>query len=488
MIRLLLSSISNSNVNVPSSLKELRYGKSYVIASNTDTYSAATSKQIEIYSLKYGVRSTVFEFGSSNTVIRDVYTQGVFEESIYFRTDMCSLNGVVQNIPDYESSTYTSSGAAVYPNINIGDPKLTRYPNMGTQMMFMTDGADGVKLDRDFTDWDKGIGSGNNPPFDPESTDGLVIESEGVNGDSLLGLWLDHKGTSSQHHKTISYRNGQQGTPQLYQKYVKGGRTSVTGGNVTGDYFDDLDVGTNYPSSTRLTDSDMTGSITERVDWIKDKISTETIPNGGFYRNFTHWHSALMSDMEALYIGLEDVSDDDCWFSGMSECIEYSVFKNAITSFNAIVVGDSIQVYVRVDDTDLTTIVTPVNIEVDVTGTPLEGVDIVSSVGEILSLGSNRYLIEVFATNKTTTISEGVQYYLDTVKPSVLTSGLDGSDLTVTTDQETKMTLFSDESGTVIERKYNNDTTHVFNSISSGTYYLGVINNTNRSIIETIIV
>ena len=105
----------------------------------------------------------------------------------------------------------------------------------------------------------------------------------------------------------------------------------------------------------------------------------------------------------------------------------------------------------------------------------------------MVKLGDNKWIVDV-AINRPTRITAGTPNYYDLEKPSVLSSVLVGSDLTITTDQETRVTLFSDEVGTVIERKYVDNTTHVFTGITTGTYYLGVMNNTNRTIAETITV
>jgi len=469
-----------------------RYGKDFAISSNSDIDSTNTN-QMEFYSVKYGVRSTIYEESSGNAVVKDVYKQNAIEESLYFPTDKVYSDRTIIFIPDYYNSTYSASGAAFYEGVSIGDPKPLRYPNNGTQMMYMTNGRIGVKLNQAYSDWDKGVGSIgiNNPAKDPINTSSLVIESTGSEGDGFSEMFNIYSRTSLQGWRSFAYRQGQQGTWQGQQIAI-GGRNSESGGNVSGDYFDDWLIENrsqlSSPSSTRITDTFFTGDNSTRVAWIKDKIDNVTSISGGWFRNFTHFWSADMSLMEAFYTMLGTY--DNAWFCGMSEAVDYRWIFDMVTKIDFLQIDNNTLVSSVVVNNKYGLNLNYINdktisCEIDLTGTLQQGLDIQTDVGKVVKLGDDKWIVDV-AINRPTKITAGTPNYYDLDKPSVLSSVLVGSDLTITTDQETRVTLFSDEVGTVIERKYIDNNTHVFTGITTGTYYLGVMNNTNRTIVETI--
>jgi hypothetical protein len=494
-MKLFLSNITQTTKEVPTQVQRFRYGKDYAISSNTDTFGVG-APEMEFLSWKYGVRSTVYESMNGSAVIRDQYTQKIFECSIYWLANKYS-DPTDKAIPDYTSSNYSSLGEAAF-NVIDGDPKLQRYPNNGTQLFHITGGRLGVKLNRALNSWDMGQeGITLSDTFDPTNItdDSLFIDEVGTEGDGFSATFAKNINTSPQRHKCFSYSFGQEGTWQQKAQYFLSGRNSESGNNNTGDYFDAWDIEQRYqishPSSTRITDT-MVGDDATKVSWIKDKIETVTIPTNGWFNNFTHWHTADLGLMELFYTALQETDSlNNCWFAGMSEASEYRWFLDMITGTTAGFIGSSCFVTVSINNVHnlpISHIITPISVELDLTGTSLDGKDIKSNKGGIVSLGSNKYIVEVNATDLVIEVTEGVQEYYELVNPTLLSSNLVVNDLTITTDQNTVLTLFSDEIGTVIERKYNKDNSHVFSGIVSGTYYLGIMNNTNSTIIETIIV
>jgi hypothetical protein len=234
----------------------------------------------------------------------------------------------------------------------------------------------------------------------------------------------------------------------------------------------------------------MIGDNATKVAWIKDKIETVTIPTNGWYNNFTHWHTADLVLMDEFYAALQETNTaNNCWFAGMSEASEYRWFLDMITSTTAGMIDSSCIVSVTIDNVHnlpINHIVTPISVEIDLSSTVLSGKNITSNKGGVLSLGADKYIVEVNASDLVIEITEGIQDYFDVVNPVMLSSTLDGSDLTITTDQKTVITLFSDQIGTVVNRTYSLDTSNVISGVASGTYYVGIMNNTNKTIIEEI--
>lgn len=493
-MKLFFTSLPVNEFNIPTTLQRFRYGADYAISSNTDTY-AANVEEMEFLSMKYSVRGTVFEQSQTSLVSRDVYTQNTLEESIYWLTNNYHNGTSIVAIPDYTAATWSSAGVAAFPNAILGAPKPLQYPNIGTQMMYMSSGLIGVQLSVAFTDWDKGIGNEGvfNPVVDPQKSDVATITSTGTNGD---GFPSDYFNTSP--NKAGSYSSGQQGTWQVYANHGITWRNSSAGGNVPDTYFDEWDITQRseltYPSSVRYTDGvSMSGTFPERVIWISDKITTVSIPGGGWFRNFTHWHTATVSDMELLYIELKNISDtevEEAWFAGVSEATEYSWFRNMVTGINAVQSGANVTVTVTIDNVfnlDLTHIITPISIEVDLSKTVLTGLDIVSDVGRVRSLGNDIYIVDVYADSLETVLTFGTADYISLDYPAVTLQTFNSGTLIINTDLLTVATLFSDQNGTVVERKNSNATAHTFNGLASGTtFYLAIMTRENKSIIKTI--
>lgn len=490
-MKLFVSSLSSGETKpvIQPTIKDFRYGADYAISSNSDVWSGVNQERVEFMAWKYGIRSTVFEESTSTPVSRDQYTQGIFESSIYWLTDRYNNGTYAVDIPDYYSDTWTSAGVSAFPVAVLGEAKPTRYPNLGTQMMYISGGLVGIQLDVPYTDWDKGLTP--SVGVDPDESPNANIIATGTNGDGMI---LGYLTTSIQGNIGYSYRNGQEGTRQLYEKYLQGGRNSSDSKVSLGEWFDSYEITSradiSYPSTSRVMDTTDIYTVEQNIDNVEANLEAKTIPNGGWYNNFTHWWSANMFNFESFYSRLKTVKDRNseiCWDAGMSEAVGYLWFKDMITgvAFNGSVITVNID---NKYNLDLTKIFTPISIEIDLTGTSLSGKNITANQGRVRSLGSDKFIVEVYATSLSTTISQTSNPdYINLDYPVLLTDNFMTDTLTVTTDVLTKVTLFSDEVGTVIERKYTDSDSHVFTGLSSGqTYYLGIMSRENKTIIETI--
>ena len=170
------------------------------------------------------------------------------------------------------------------------------------------------------------------------------------------------------------------------------------------------------------------------------------------------------------------------------EALEYMYLRDAT---NRVVAKDKDgDVYVVVDfDTmvefPLDQINIPLSVKVDLTGTSLANKSITSSDGKVISLGNNEYIIPVIFRKglviQTVKLFESTVGYLDTSQP-VITTSLNGSVLTISTDQPTKMVVYEVDAGGF---EYDSLPVARFNelriannfTITSGKdYYIGVIN------------
>ncbi|MEI2271837.1 hypothetical protein OHD16_06750 [Sphingobacterium sp. ML3W] len=454
---------------------DYRYGKRFAIQQNTDSglnYPVDTEpgKQyanFQMYqSFKYGMKYTMFSNsynpGGANSIANIDYVNmcgsGIVELQHYFSTDkwINPVTGVDELIPDHIGSVWTSLGAT-YFNVTAGDSKPTLYPNHGQQLYDISGGKYGY-------DVVNGVSGLSN-----------LSELKGIK--SRQTDWVDSLGIKSC--SVFSYRNGRNMSPEVYKQLYLMGRQS----NPNNAYFyygnskfDETPLGNDLPLSrtnqvnrsitTRWVDSYISstpGAKEAANNLVRNKI-TEAYNNRGAYTDFSHHHSAGSNQMlEDLFKTIGEHLDamdyrKDCWISGFGDLAEYFWFRQLTKRAVATNLGDRIQITLEwndlntvtnglSDDVLLTMLKTPLSIEIDLTGTFLAGKTIKTSYGKILSLGSDKYIVELsfyeaYAGIKCLVIQEGQGEFYDTTVISASYSKI-GSNVTVTVNKNVRAVLMS---------------------------------------------
>lgn len=222
----------------------------------------------------------------------------------------------------------------------------------------------------------------------------------------------------------ISYRAGKTFFSQYVSEHFLGGRNSDVVENT--DYgigFGspsnipyDKDVFESRPSTLRWYDTVVYGiyggpkTMEEEMAYLSSLIDACKI-NGGWIRNFTHWHNPYDDGRQALVEQYLDVlqaknMDGEIWFCGYGEAISYLAFRQAIT--RAVMYSPNhhrlTQLIIRLQvdntlgiDTDLFQV--PISIKFSTVGTPLEGKTITSDCN-LISLGGGDYIVEIPYTGR----------------------------------------------------------------------------------------
>lgn len=131
-----------------------------------------------------------------------------------------------------------------------------------------------------------------------------------------------------------------------------------------------------------------------------------TLINGGWFRNFTHWHNYWEDGNEKwaeTYLDLLASKNayDEIYFAGYGEAVAYLVYRQMIS--NAVmyspVGSETNKLVIRLEalnifniDTDLLQV--PISIKFSTAGTPLEG-QIIRCNNNLVSLGNNQYIVEI---------------------------------------------------------------------------------------------
>lgn len=152
--------------------------------------------------------------------------------------------------------------------------------------------------------------------------------------------------------------------------------------------------------------NDFSGVLTQ----VSAKID-ETMLNGGWMNNFTHWHNYMSDGNQSwgeAYLDLlaSKNASNEIYFSGYGEAIAYLVYRQMITRavMYSPVHNQTTQLIIRLQvdntlgiDTDLLQV--PISVKFSTVGTPLAGKTITSD-RNLVSLGGGDYIVEIPYTGR----------------------------------------------------------------------------------------
>lgn len=147
--------------------------------------------------------------------------------------------------------------------------------------------------------------------------------------------------------------------------------------------------------------NDFSGSLAQ----VSAKID-ETLLNGGWLNNFTHWHNYTSDGNESwgeAYLDLlsEKNANNEIYFAGYGEALAYLVYRQLITrvSMYSPTEHRSSMLVIRLDarntlsvNSDLLQV--PISVKFTTAGTPLAGKSITSDCN-LISLGNGEYIVEI---------------------------------------------------------------------------------------------
>lgn len=160
------------------------------------------------------------------------------------------------------------------------------------------------------------------------------------------------------------------------------------------------------PSTMRWYDQAKTeGKFEEQLAIISLKID-ETMQNGGWINNFSHWHNYYSDGNEQWAEAYLDLLaskniNNDIYFAGYGEAIAYLVYRQLITKSimyspkgqenNKLIIVLEAKNILNIDS-ELLQI--PISIKFSTANTPLQGQSIYSKKN-LISLGNDEYIIEI---------------------------------------------------------------------------------------------
>ena len=454
-----------------------KYGAVATWSHCTDTLESGYANA-EINAFKNNLALTAFINPFTSLFdVDEIKKTGRIKYGIYFPGDRWS-NPSISNIPDFNATEWTSAGvnAGFITSDKIGTSKPFRYPNHGQEMYDLTNGLYG---------------------FD-------VINGIAGEIDVLTGL-VEHQvnwffNTFNKHASSASYRYGATGAQYRLYDYLLGVRNS------------DYDYGNNY--SVNHWDSCSRGTTTRQSDMAGSRAQVQSecvtylqnaIANGGWYSDFTHWHTSPDTEIEEYYanqrnaMGANDVVSLD-----FGTALEHMFLREMVRRISLFTDNTEIKIIVELKNNDylpLRVIETPLSVHVELTGTILEGVDIegIGSAG-IRKITTDHFIVEVPYSQKdgflTVTLKETTTPdYLDFSIPVINSVEKNADILSITTDKLTKVVVYNIGLGgqlyEAIAVKRSSDFSNSHNIDVSGIdflnfdTYIGVITEQNQSILST---
>lgn len=494
-----------------------RYDAVMTFSHASDTIVSTSIQAVEMFGFRNNIRMGVFGSNIDGSVF-DVAPReatGLIRHDIYFPTDRWAPDGgtpVV--IPDYNATSWTAAGAAVFPGISAGQSKAVRTPNHGQQLFNVSNGQFGYDL--------------------TTGTPGLSNQAEFTNVIAYLQDWLFSL-TGRKNPSAFSYRNGRTEMATISFPYYLGGRNSIPGSAPTGnantfyglskqgggvlglpaDSVMSRSTFASFPSSSRWWDfwNSMGMSQEDATAYIQAQIAL-TIGNHGWYKDFMHWHSAqangtLQSVNTFLSACRSAFGSNFVHACSLGESLEYMFLRTMAKRINTVQRNNTITVMVDIEDSfkdgntngipndlPLQAIDTPLTIEIDLTGTPLAGLPVKSSHGKLVNKGSNIFLAEIpFLGQKegflAVILSEdtGANYLELTPPTGTITTSTNA--YSVITPQPTRAVLFEANSGDpetayiVRQRSNTFSQSHSLTTSAGKIYKIGLINEAGQAALLT---
>lgn len=493
---------------IPLEVCSHRFGAKATFSHQTDTRSESSIYAAELYGFKNNVRLGAFCSGlvpDNSLGITEAEGTGLMRHDVYFATDYWKnpITGVVELIPDYYATTWTAAGAAAFPETAVlGAAKATRYPNHGLELFNATNGRLGY----------------NTTTSTPGSSDlselhGVTIREQN---------WL--AGLTGRVPAVGSFRNGQAGsavpnisgwaamrnstpspqpvagTANTFYGFDKAGNRLGLPGSATMT----RNTWCSFPNSYRWWDSWNTGGNTKaQADEYFTTNLALALSNGGWYRDFCHFHSARSNgtiDQLDYFLALfrSSVGSDFVWTCSYGEAIEYMMLRHITKRVTAFEKAGKVWLMAEIEDSfkgtftngianglNLAGLNVPLSVKVNLAGTTLAGKALSASYSKLLALGGDQYIVELPYSLKNegfiaVCLTEGANGLHSAVAPVGVVNVL-GSTLTVETDVPTRAVLFQVATGGAeydslpAARSNKYSTSHSFVITAGKDYRIGII-------------
>lgn len=415
-----------------------KYGASASWSQCTDTYKPTLTGHgidAEISAFKYNFELTALIAPLTDDLYADEIKKANQTGRIRFGSYFLGWawknpnTGNLETIPNWSGTTWLQGSAnlGIIPQELVGTSKQAQFPFLGTELFQISNGK-----------------------FGYNDATGEMGEIDVVTG-SINDQREWFKTLIGRYPSTSSYSYGKRVLENLIKsKYLGTRGSSHSLSNYTYDFSRETAL---YQQLTTYHNTMVTSIGRERADADSKTALVNTIANGGWYRDFSHWHWAVDTEWEDYFRNQrEAIGTNDVVTLDFGTAYEHHFLRKMVRRCGLFTDGSDLVLVTDTKDNDnlpLDVIETPLSIEIDLTETIFDGKDI-EGIGDkgIRKLGDNKFIIEVPYTKRdgfqaVRLLQTNSPAYMDFTLPSIQSVNKNGSTLNVTTDKPTNIVIFS---------------------------------------------
>ena len=261
---------------------------------------------------------------------------------------------------------------------------------------------------------------------------------DGINTkESMDTQYLNIKNGLGYYPSVGSYAHGRQTFRNDLKDYYLGVRNSNYD---LSNYNYDIQDTSSFPTTTRQ--ADMVGDRNLVLNQVGQSLE-DAIINGGWFRDFTHWHTVTDGNLDEFFKHQRTIIDNRKVASlSFMEAVEYMKLRQKIMEIRFFEANGKIYVTTELPYESIMrrNINTEISVEVDLTGTILESKELKSSYG-LQKIGVDKFIVEV-PINDYAILEEDVSGdYLDFNLPN-LTAIADNEFIKIETNKPTNVVIF----------------------------------------------
>lgn len=466
-----------------------KYGAIASWSQCTDTYKptlAGHGIDVEINAFKYNLLLTSLIAPLTDDVYREEIQEANETGRIQFGTYFLTWawqnpnTGKLETIPSWSGTVWTQEAAnlGIISQELVGTTKIANYPYLGNELYEISNGKYG------YNDNTHQMGQ-------------VDVVTGSINAQIK---WF--KELFGRYPSISSFSYGRNILTDLMMVNFLGTRGSSH--NLSNYNYDFSRSTALYQELTTYHNTMVTNDGREKADTDAKTALINTIKNGGWYRDFSHWHWGKDTEWGDYFRNQREViGTNDVVTLDFGTAYEHHFLRKMIKRSGLFTDGSELVIITDTKDENnlpLRTIETPISIKVDLTGTILEGKEI-QGIGDrgIRKLAANRYVVEVpyskrdgFETIRlkgTTTPN-----YMDFSLPSIQSVERTGNMLTIITDKKTNIVVFGVPTGgqlyqaSILKRHNTMSDEHVIDitgiELTNQDIYVGAITKEKQSVLS----
>ena len=458
-----------------------KYGADATVTYTTDQIrDDYAGKEILGFKYNFNLHAFITPFYNDQNLLEEIYNTGLIGYGIYYQTEFWwnPVTKVVESIPDFYQTTWSqkSADSGLITQSQVGTAKTVNYPNHGQQLFDLTNGKYGYDV--------------------ANSIAGQVdVLTPAV---KYYHDWYLNK--FGQRVSNASYGYGRRQPRYIIKDWFLAIRNSAKD-NYWGYNFNH-DLATDKPMSEGINylTKDVGLSREDAIAQCNDTLDS-AIENNGWYTDFSHWHTTPDTEYEEYLSSQRDVIGGRNVISlDYGTAVEYQFLRRMVRRIGLYTDGNELVIITDTKDFEglrLNQIHTSLSVEVDLTGTILQGKEITGA--EIKKVSANKFIVEVPYTKRdgfnVVRLKETLTPSYLNFNPPTITASINDGKVIASTDQDAKVVVYTVPSGGILNQAEaigRSNTASKNHEITTGDVtgkevYVGAINQSKQSSLYKIV-